>query len=160
MYESVTCSVGFSCIVSPSLVVQYSIVYMHKFYVLHPFTVFHHGELFLACKVENGPRPMEEVVKAQHRCLKPGQLLLDTESEMYVAQVRNLTLNESILLQTLGFEVSVDHPHTHVVRLFHLVRVRVLWRPRKKRRVIVCAARGTHTERLHRITPIQCGNKN
>ncbi|XP_023712718.1 cyclin-T1 isoform X4 [Cryptotermes secundus] len=122
MYESVTCSVGFSCIVSPSLVVQYSIVYMHKFYVLHPFTVFHHGELFLACKVENGPRPMEEVVKAQHRCLKPGQLLLDTESEMYVAQVRNLTLNESILLQTLGFEVSVDHPHTHVVRLFHLVR--------------------------------------
>ncbi|PNF28516.1 hypothetical protein B7P43_G14782 [Cryptotermes secundus] len=104
----------------------YSIVYMHKFYVLHPFTVFHHGELFLACKVENGPRPMEEVVKAQHRCLKPGQLLLDTESEMYVAQVRNLTLNESILLQTLGFEVSVDHPHTHVVRLFHLVRGKCL----------------------------------
>jgi transcription initiation factor TFIIIB Brf1 subunit/transcription initiation factor TFIIB len=58
---------------------------MHQFYVLHPFTIFHHGEmaaacLLLACKVENIPRPMEEVIKMQRRC--QNQPSLDTKSEV------------------------------------------------------------------------------
>lgn len=35
---------------------------------------------------------------------------------------QELAYNENILLQTLGFEVAIDHPHTHVVRCCHLVR--------------------------------------
>lgn len=30
--------------------------------------------------------------------------------------------NESALLMTLGFELAIDHPHTHVVRCCHLVK--------------------------------------
>ena len=31
-------------------------------------------------------------------------------------------MNENILLQTLGFDVAIDHPHTHVVRCCQLVK--------------------------------------
>jgi hypothetical protein len=46
-------------------------------------TIFHHGKmvtasLFLACKVENQPRAMDEIIKIQHRCLNPGQPSLIT----------------------------------------------------------------------------------
>jgi hypothetical protein len=34
--------------------------------------------------------------------------------------------NENVLLQTLGFDAAIDHPHTHVVRCCHLVRGKCL----------------------------------
>jgi len=40
----------------------------------------------------------------------------------YIAQSRKLVSNENLLLQTLGFDVSVDHPHAHVVKCCQLVR--------------------------------------
>jgi hypothetical protein len=30
--------------------------------------------------------------------------------------------NENILLQTLGFDVAIDHPHTHVVKCCQMVK--------------------------------------
>lgn len=39
-----------------------------------------------------------------------------------MAQSQDLVFNENVLLQTLGFDVAIDHPHTHVVRCCHLVR--------------------------------------
>jgi hypothetical protein len=45
----------------------------------------------------------------------------DIVLQMYAAQARELCLNEDMLLQTLGFQVSVDLPHPHVVSLFSLV---------------------------------------
>lgn len=46
----------------------------------------------------------------------------DAKSEQYAAQSQELVFNENVLLQTLGFDVAIDHPHTHVVRCCHLVR--------------------------------------
>ena len=37
-------------------------------------------------------------------------------------QAAELVANENILLQTLGFDVAIDHPHTHVVRCCQLVK--------------------------------------
>lgn len=37
-------------------------------------------------------------------------------------QAQDLVFNENVLLQTLGFDVAIDHPHTHVVRTCHLVK--------------------------------------
>ena len=37
-------------------------------------------------------------------------------------QAQELVSNENILLQTLGFDVAIDHPHTHVVRCCQLVK--------------------------------------
>lgn len=40
----------------------------------------------------------------------------------YMEQAQDLVMNENVLLQTLGFDVAIDHPHTHVVRCCHLVK--------------------------------------
>lgn len=40
----------------------------------------------------------------------------------YLNQSQDLVFNENVLLQTLGFDVAIDHPHTHVVRCCDLVR--------------------------------------
>lgn len=42
--------------------------------------------------------------------------------QQYLEQAQDLVFNENVLLQTLGFDVAIDHPHTHVVRCCHLVR--------------------------------------
>lgn len=31
-------------------------------------------------------------------------------------------MNENVLLQTLGFDLAVDHPHTHIIKCCQLVR--------------------------------------
>lgn len=42
---------------------------------------------------------------------------------MYADQAQELVLNENILLQTLGFDVAIDHPHTHVVKACQLFNI-------------------------------------
>lgn len=109
------------------LCINTAIVYMHRFYVFHSFTQFHRNAmaaaaLFLAAKVEEQPRKLEHVIKVAQMCLHREQAPLDTKSEQYLEQAQDLVMNENVLLQTLGFDVAIDHPHTHVVRCCHLVR--------------------------------------
>ncbi|XP_071446141.1 cyclin-T isoform X2 [Hetaerina americana] len=78
--------------------------------------------LFLAAKVEEQPRKLEHVIKVAHICLHREMPPLDTKSEQYLEQAQELVFNENVLLQTLGFDVAIDHPHTHVVRCCQLVR--------------------------------------
>merc|ERR1719187_2502667 len=93
----------------------------------HSFTRFHRhaiapAALFLAAKVEEQPRKLEHVIKVAHHCLWRDQPPLDTQSEAYLEKAQELVVNENILLQTLGFDVAIDHPHTHVVKCCHLVK--------------------------------------
>lgn len=109
------------------LCINTAIVYMHRFYIFHSFTHFHRNAiaaaaLFLAAKVEEQPRKLEHVIKVAHMCLHRELPPLDTKSEQYLEQAQELVFNENVLLQTLGFDVAIDHPHTHVVRCCHLVR--------------------------------------
>jgi hypothetical protein len=53
-------------------------------------------------------------------------LKLDNVMQKYLEQAQDLVFNENALLQTLGFDVAIDHPHTHVVRCCHLVRGKCL----------------------------------
>lgn len=46
----------------------------------------------------------------------------DPLKESYAEQAQDLVFNENVLLQTLGFDVAIDHPHTHVVKTCHLVK--------------------------------------
>ncbi|KAL2087899.1 hypothetical protein ACEWY4_016727 [Coilia grayii] len=109
------------------LTINTAIVYMHRFYMLHSFTKFHRNiisptTLFLAAKVEEQPRKLEHVIKVAHACLNPQDPPLDTKSNAYLQQAQELVLLETILLQTLGFEITIEHPHTDVVRCSQLVR--------------------------------------
>ncbi|CAL8071774.1 unnamed protein product [Orchesella dallaii] len=110
------------------LCINTAIVYMHRFYMFHSFTQFHRNavsaaSIFLAAKVEEQPRKLEHVIKVAHYCLhRDHQPQIDTKSEQYLEQSAELVMNENILLQTLGFDVAIDHPHTHVVKCCQLVR--------------------------------------
>merc|ERR1712012_1130784 len=109
------------------LCINTAIVYMQRFYMFHSFTRFHRNSiasaaLFLAAKVEEQPRKLEHVIKVAHMCLHRGKAQLDVRSEAYQEQARELVTNENILLQTLGFDVAIDHPHTHVVKCCQLVK--------------------------------------
>ena len=100
---------------------------MQRFYMFHSFTRFHRNSiasaaLFLAAKVEEQPRKLEHVIKVAHMCLHRGQPAPTVQSEAYQEQAQELVTNENILLQTLGFDVAVDHPHTYVVKNCQLVK--------------------------------------
>ncbi|XP_069509960.1 cyclin-T1 [Ambystoma mexicanum] len=109
------------------LTINTAIVYMHRFFMVQSFTRFHRNSvapaaLFLAAKVEEQPRKLEHVIKVAHACLTPQDPPPDTRSEAYLLQAQDLVILESIILQTLGFEITIDHPHTHVVKCTQLVR--------------------------------------
>ncbi|KAJ8255979.1 hypothetical protein COCON_G00198430 [Conger conger] len=109
------------------LTINTAIVYMHRFYMYHSFTKFHRNTispttLFLAAKVEEQPRKLEHVIKVAHACLNPQEAPLDTKSNAYLQQAQELVILETIVLQTLGFEITIEHPHTDVVKCSQLVR--------------------------------------
>ncbi|XP_067264782.1 cyclin-T2a isoform X2 [Chanodichthys erythropterus] len=109
------------------LTINTAIVYMHRFYMYHSFTKFHRNTispttLFLAAKVEEQPRKLEHVIKVAHACLNPLEPPLDTKSNAYLQQAQELVILETIVLQTLGFEITIEHPHTDVVKCSQLVR--------------------------------------
>ncbi|XP_030066765.1 cyclin-T2 isoform X1 [Microcaecilia unicolor] len=109
------------------LTINTAIVYMHRFYMHHSFTKFHRNiisptALFLAAKVEEQPRKLEHVIKVTHACLYPQEPQLDTKSDAYLQQAQELVILETIMLQTLGFEITIEHPHTDVVKCTQLVR--------------------------------------
>nr|XP_004668217.1 cyclin-T2 isoform X2 [Jaculus jaculus] len=109
------------------LTINTAIVYMHRFYMHHSFTKFNKNiisptALFLAAKVEEQARKLEHVIKVAHACLHPLEPLLDTKCDAYLQQTQELVLLETIMLQTLGFEITIEHPHTDVVKCTQLVR--------------------------------------
>ncbi|KAF6361207.1 cyclin T2 [Rhinolophus ferrumequinum] len=109
------------------LTINTAIVYMHRFYMYHSFTKFNRNiisptALFLAAKVEEQARKLEHVIKVAHTCLHPLEPLLDTKCDAYLQQTQELVLLETIMLQTLGFEITIEHPHTDVVKCTQLVR--------------------------------------
>ncbi|XP_078099523.1 cyclin-T2b [Sander vitreus] len=109
------------------LIINTAIVYMHRFYMIHSFSKFHRNvisqtTLFLAAKVEEQPRKLEHVIKIAHACTNPQEPAIDTKSNAFQQQTQELVALETIVLQTLGFEITVDHPHTDVVRCSQLVR--------------------------------------
>ncbi|KAL6119400.1 ccnt1 [Pungitius sinensis] len=109
------------------LTINTAIVYMHRFYMVQSFTRFHRNvispaALFLAAKVEEQPRKLEHVIKVAHACLNPQDPPPDVRSDAYLQQAQDLVILESIILQTLAFEITIDHPHTHVVKCTQLVR--------------------------------------
>ncbi|CAG2176680.1 unnamed protein product, partial [Oppiella nova] len=109
------------------LCINTAIVYMHRFYTFHSFTKFHRNSisscaLFLAAKVEEQPRKLEHVIKVSHMCLHRDIPALDFKSEAYKEQAMELVFNENLMLQTLGFDIAVEHPHTSVVNCCQLVR--------------------------------------
>lgn len=93
-----------------------AIVYMQRFYMLQSFTKCHKNDLcpaalFLAAKAEEEPRALEDVLKVSHACLTPHSPYIDPRSQVYEDKAEELLSLERVLLQTLGFDLTIEHPY-------------------------------------------------
>lgn len=119
-----------------------AIVYMHRFYMFHSFQKFPRVDiatcsLFLAAKVEEAPKRLEHIINTAYivhlktrtaenlTAQSPSVELLarpDPQSKEYQETAQKLVANENLLLQTLGFEMKLDHPHASIITCCQLVR--------------------------------------
>ncbi|XP_071041779.1 cyclin-K isoform X4 [Parasteatoda tepidariorum] len=92
------------------------VVYFHRFYMFHSFRTFPRYVtacccLFLAGKVEETPKKCKDIIRTAKSFLGDNQFSQfgdDPKEEV-------MTL-ERILLQTIKFDLQVDHPYGHLLR--------------------------------------------
>ena len=98
------------------------VVYMHRFYMRHSFKTFYRfvtacSCLFLAGKVEETPKKCRDIIKTAKGCMTPAQF------EKFGADPReNVMIMERILLQTINFDLQVDHPYQHLLNYTKTLR--------------------------------------
>jgi len=91
------------------------VVYMHRFYMKHSFKTFSRwvtscGCLFLAGKVEETPKKCKDVIKVAKDCMTEAQF-----NTFGVDPKETVMIMERILLQTINFDLQVDHPYRHLL---------------------------------------------
>jgi cyclin T len=114
----------------PRVAVSTAMLFFHRFYAKHSFQ--HHDRfevamaaIVLAGKTEESPRKLtlvlDECYKLKLRGLQAGGALeagpitsLDPKSEEYVKLKERVLLLERVILHTIGFELSVDHPYKFI----------------------------------------------
>uniref|UniRef100_UPI00358FD8A3 cyclin-T1-like n=1 Tax=Myxine glutinosa TaxID=7769 RepID=UPI00358FD8A3 len=108
------------------LTISTAIVYMRRFYMFHSFTkvqgnAIAQAALFLAAKVEEQQLKLEHVLRMAHSQFKAHEPLPDPKSKTYMKLSQDIIMLESVLLQTIGFDITIDHPHAHVIRCMQFV---------------------------------------
>ncbi|CAL1290176.1 unnamed protein product [Larinioides sclopetarius] len=78
--------------------------------------------LFLAAKVTNEYRLTEYVIKTA-LFMDPPRLELDVKSRFYNNLKKEIVSLERLLLQVLGFQVDVELPHPHVIKMCQLFKI-------------------------------------
>uniref|UniRef100_A0A8C6SJM0 Cyclin K n=1 Tax=Neogobius melanostomus TaxID=47308 RepID=A0A8C6SJM0_9GOBI len=92
------------------------IIYFHRFYMFHSFKQFPRYVtgaccLFLAGKVEETPKKCKDIIRTARELLNPVQFTQfgdDAKEEVMVL--------ERILLQTIKFDLQVEHPYMFLLR--------------------------------------------
>lgn len=110
------------------LCIDTAMVYMHRFYMFHSFQKYPiHAiascALFLAAKVEETPIKLELIIKTAYMIKEPCAPVIQVGDPLYDDLQKELIVNENLLLQTLGFDLIVVHPHTSVIHCGDLVGV-------------------------------------
>lgn len=93
-------------------------VYFHRFYMFHTFQEFPRYVtacccLFLAGKVEETPKKCRDII-ATARSILPDAKFQAFSDDLRKAKEEVMTL-ESILLQTIKFDLEVEHPYNFLV---------------------------------------------
>ena len=98
------------------------VVYMHRFYMRHSFKTFSRfvtacSCLFLAGKVEETPKKCRDIIKTAKGCMTQAQFLTFGEDPRETVMIM-----ERILLQTINFDLQVDHPYRHLLNYTKTLR--------------------------------------
>lgn len=120
----------------PRVATATALVFFHRFYAKHSFGKHDRFEVAVACillaaKTEESPRKvvhvLEECHKLRSRAMAAGRMSsqgsspttgaepLDPKGEEFVKLKERILLLERVVLHTIGFELSVDHPYKFIV---------------------------------------------
>ena len=133
----------------PRVAISTAMVFFHRFYAKHAFQEHDRFEvavaaLVLAAKTEEAPKKLNTVIqecyKLKTRAMQAGRLsksphdkessssFLDTKGEDFLKLKERILLLERIILHTIGFELSIDHPYKFFVeqikKLIHTRQLR------------------------------------
>ena len=138
----------------PRVAISTAMVFFHRFYAKHAFQEHDRFEvavaaLVLAAKTEEAPKKLNTVIqecyKLKTRAMQAGRLsqrpgaspnnkdtesssYLDTKGEEFLKLKERILLLERIILHTIGFELSIDHPYKFFVeqikKLIHTRQLR------------------------------------
>ncbi|KAL5008815.1 hypothetical protein ScPMuIL_014396 [Solemya velum] len=98
------------------------VAYFHRFYMFHSFREFHRYvtsacSLFLAGKVEETPKKCKDIIKIYQSMLNPHQFSMFGEDPR-----EEVMTMERILLQTIKFDLQVDHPYSLLLKYAKIVK--------------------------------------
>mmetsp|Transcript_1908 Transcript_1908/g.2646 ORF Transcript_1908/g.2646 Transcript_1908/m.2646 type:complete len:315 (+) Transcript_1908:59-1003(+) len=121
----------------PRVATATALVFFHRFYAKHSFGKHDRFEVAVACillaaKTEESPRKvvnvLEECHKLRSRAMAAGRMNnqgnspsttpsepLDPKGEEFTKLKERILLLERVVLHTIGFELSVDHPYKFIV---------------------------------------------
>jgi len=98
------------------------IVFYHRFYMFHSFKEFSRWVtattcLFLAGKVEETPKKCRDIIKMTHQSLPEYRFkaFVDNPTE-------EIMVIERILLQTIKFDLHLNHPYTYLIKFGKLLK--------------------------------------
>lgn len=96
------------------------VVFYHRFYMFHSFHEFPRYVmatccLFLAGKVEETPKKCKDLVKAGKQWLEAKNLKKHSDS-FGDDPCKDIMIYERILLQTIKFDLQVDHPYGYLLK--------------------------------------------
>ncbi|CAB9500354.1 Cyclin [Seminavis robusta] len=107
-----------------------AMVFFHRFYAKHSFMEHDRFEvavasILLAAKTEEAPKKLNEIVA---KCLelkstgvsnagKGAGPVIDPKSEEFAKRKERILLLERVVLHTIGFELSIDHPYKFLVEI-------------------------------------------
>jgi Cyclin, N-terminal domain len=134
----------------PRVATATALVFFHRFYAKHSFSKHDRFEVAVACillaaKTEESPRKivnvLEECHKLRSRAMAAGRISthgdphtkassiepLDNRSEEFSKLKERVLLLERVVLHTIGFELSVDHPYKFIVDQVRWCRFPVLF---------------------------------
>lgn len=117
----------------PRVAISTAMVFFHRFYAKHSFQDHDRFEvavaaIVLAAKTEESPKKLNTVILQCHelktRGMQAGRVkgsnpappaTLDTKGEEFSILKERILLMERVILHTIGFELSIDHPYKFFV---------------------------------------------
>eukprot|EP01120_Amphizonella_sp_Union-15-10_P010508 TRINITY_DN4212_c0_g1_i1.p1 TRINITY_DN4212_c0_g1~~TRINITY_DN4212_c0_g1_i1.p1 ORF type:complete len:342 (+),score=69.57 TRINITY_DN4212_c0_g1_i1:92-1117(+) len=105
----------------PQLTIYTGIVYFHRFFAKNDFKDYDCYTvgttcLFLAGKCEETPKKLKDVIIVTHGLRHKDAPRLNPESEEYKQFREQILINERIVLQTIAFDLRIEHPYTYLLQ--------------------------------------------
>ncbi|KAI8334358.1 cyclin-like protein [Chlamydoabsidia padenii] len=107
----------------PQLVIATATTFFHRFYMRQSMKRFHIYDmaatcLYVATKVEESTRRIKDfVVACAQKASKNDKLRLNEDSKDFIKWKDTMLCNEVVLMETLCFDLTVEHPHTHLLEM-------------------------------------------